>query len=90
MLRRVRPQLQGCDPDIPDDPAIHYDNVANDRGFGSKRQHAAAPLVDAVPDADMLHRRTVCVFHGMGSLGTLGRDAIVRDGEKAAVDGDVP
>ena len=52
-------------------------------------RHAAAALVHAVAHADVLHRRTIRVFHRVGSLGALARDAIVRDGEEAAVDRDV-
>ena len=59
-------------------------------GFATEGQHATATLVDAIPHSDMLHRRTVSVFHRMWALRAFCRDAIVRDREVAAVDGDIP
>src|SRR6185437_7476564 len=89
MLRRVGAKLQGRDADIAGDFAVFDDHIANDSRFAAKGEHATAALIRAVANADVLDGRTVSVVCRMGSLGAFARDAVVGNGEEAAVDRDV-
>ena len=89
VLRGVGAQLEGRDADAAGDRAVFGDNVADDGGLAAAGEHAAAALEGAVADADVLDGRAVRVFHGVRALGAFAGDAVVGDGEEAAIDGDV-